>query len=256
MVEIRCGEHHEAVDLAGKSVAQAREQYKPRFDIADKARASLNGKGIKRKQESEIVLNNNDELSFARRSRKPLLVGALLLALAITGGLFAYTYTTASIKLTPGAGYAEFATVEPTSANVTWPSMWMRWKGPVPTGDLFTIDPAASYTGDLVIKVYLTNVDYLVKGYHFLNMRLQLWDGAGGTGNNMTHWQSGSDVGHTWKLLSLENGVATFALKTYVATTTYYIYLDGGSFHTHPWRAFIDPSYVSPELYCEVTQAE
>ena len=40
MVEIRYGEHYEMADLAGKSVAQAREQYKQEFDIPDKAKAS------------------------------------------------------------------------------------------------------------------------------------------------------------------------------------------------------------------------
>lgn len=49
MTEIRYGEYYEMADLAGKSVAQAREQYKQEFGIPDKAQAKLNGKGIRQK---------------------------------------------------------------------------------------------------------------------------------------------------------------------------------------------------------------
>lgn len=207
-------------------------------------------------------MKDRDKLSFRARSRLLPLIGALLLALAITGAMFIYyTYTTAALTLTAGTGYGEFATVEPASADTpAWPTMWMRWKGKLWGGDLFTITPQANYNGDLVVKVSLVNVGDLVKGYMFLNMKLQLWDCAvanHGTGNNVTDsaWQSGGSA-HEWKLLSLENGVATFALKSYTAGNTYYVYLAGGSFHTHPWSTFIGATSVSPEFYCEVTQAE
>ena len=72
MVEIRYGEHYEMANIAGKSVAQAREQYKQEFDIPGKARASLNGKGIRQKHELVTALGDNDSLTFAQKSRKGL----------------------------------------------------------------------------------------------------------------------------------------------------------------------------------------
>jgi len=91
MVEIRYGKHYEMADLAGKSVAQAREQYKQEFGIPDKAKASLNGKGIGQKHELVTALAHDDSLTFAQKSRRGLFfIGAVLLALAITGGVFAY----------------------------------------------------------------------------------------------------------------------------------------------------------------------
>ena len=86
MIEIRYGEHYEMADAAGKSVAQAREQYKQEFGIPDKAQASLNSKGIKQKHEPKTALGDNDSLTFAQKSMKGLFfVGAILLALAVTG---------------------------------------------------------------------------------------------------------------------------------------------------------------------------
>ena len=46
MVGIRYGEHYQEVDLAGKTVAEVREQYKEEFGIPDKAQVSLGGKSI------------------------------------------------------------------------------------------------------------------------------------------------------------------------------------------------------------------
>ena len=92
MVEIRYGEHYEVADLAGQLLAEAREQYKEEFGIPDKAQAKLNGKPVKKKLEAVTELGDGDEFSFAEKGRRGLiLVGTFLLAIAITGSLFAYT---------------------------------------------------------------------------------------------------------------------------------------------------------------------
>lgn len=41
MVEIRYGEQYEAADLAGTSVAEAREWYKSEFDVPERAKTYL-----------------------------------------------------------------------------------------------------------------------------------------------------------------------------------------------------------------------
>ena len=121
MVEIRYGERYEMADLAGRSIADAREQYKQEFGIPDKAQASLNSKGIGKKHEPMTALGDNDSLTFAEKSRKGLFfIGAILLALAITGGIFAYGATTATVTLglIAKTDFAEVVAASPTVWNV------------------------------------------------------------------------------------------------------------------------------------------
>ena len=115
----------------------------------------------------------------------------------------------------------------------------------MPTGDLFDITPDDDYTGDLAVKVYLTNTGALVKAYQYLNMKLKL--------------PGSVEAGETpdYRLLTLENGVATFNLKDYLPAGTYTLSVTGGSYclvSTDPSQW--DPDYeIEPEFYCEVTQS-
>src|SRR4030065_959402 len=100
MVEIRYGDQYEVTDLAGQTVCEAREQFKAEFGIPDKAAARLNGSKVKSSAELDTVLNDDDKVTFAvSRSRVPYMVGALLLALAVTGGVFAYGWVNATFTL-------------------------------------------------------------------------------------------------------------------------------------------------------------
>ncbi|GAJ02235.1 unnamed protein product, partial [marine sediment metagenome] len=142
MVEIRYGERYEMADLAGRSIANAREQYKQEFGIPDKAQASLNGKGIRQKHEPVTALGDNDSLTFAEKSRKGLFfIGAILLALAITGGIFAYGATGDIVDLDLTA-QSDFAAVVQAATPPTW-DVWGSYKGAVTAGDLFTVTPDA-----------------------------------------------------------------------------------------------------------------
>ena len=89
MVEIKYRENLEVSDIAGHTVAEARDLYKQSLDIAGKATAYLNGKKVSFNKELATLLNDDDRLVFRLSSSKSAyLVGALLLALAITGGIF------------------------------------------------------------------------------------------------------------------------------------------------------------------------
>ena len=168
MVEIRYGEHYEMANIAGKSVAQAREQYKQEFDIPDKAKASLNGKGIRQKHELVTALGDNDSLTFAQKGRKGLFfIGAILLALAVTGGVFAYGALTATVTTSISAENAEFADV--TGGAVPDWDVFGAYTGSISaTAAVFEIVPANGFTGDFVVQVYLTNVDDLVEVFRVL----------------------------------------------------------------------------------------
>lgn len=114
-------------------------------------------------------------------------------------------------------------------------------EGEVPMGNLFMVNPHDNYTGDLTVKVYLTNTGDLVKAYKYLNIKLYL--------------EESEEAGETpdYQLLTLENGVATFHLKEYEPGIHTLSVAGGGyglvSGYTSGWQ---DGWSVAPELYCEV----
>ena len=121
--------------------------------------------------------------------------------------------------------------------------------GDVPTGNLFDITPDDDYTGDLVVKVYLTNTGDLVKAYQYLNMKLYL---------------ESSVEDPDYRLLTLDNGEITLHLEGYTPGNTYTLSvghgaspaIPGGSYtlvsrDTSEWEAGWT---VTPELYCQIVQ--
>ncbi len=174
MVEIRFGENYQEVDLAGKTVAEVREQYKEQFGIPDKAQVKLGGKGIKKKLEAETRLNAGDKIIFAEKSRKGLVfIGTILLALSITGGVFAYGATTATVGLTL-TDKPDFAGVV-AATPPTW-NVFGSYKGKVTAGDLFTITPDAAWTGDMSVVLTLANAHDMVEAYRILVLKIEVWD--------------------------------------------------------------------------------
>ena len=110
--------------------------------------------------------------------------------------------------------------------------------GDVPTGDLFVATPHPDYAGDLTVKVYLVNTAALIEAYQYLNMELTLQGAA-----------------ENPQLLTLHNGVATFALQG-CAGGTHSLSVTGGSYclvsdDPEEWEAGWT---LTPELYCEATQ--
>jgi len=115
--------------------------------------------------------------------------------------------------------------------------------GNTPTDDLFEVTPDAGYSGNLQVRVYLTNTDSLLKAYGNLTMELYL--------------EGSVEAGKTpnYRLMTLENGVATFNLVG-ISGGSYTLSVDGGTYslnsrETSEWEAGYT---VTPELYCEATQ--
>jgi len=236
MVEIRYGEHYEMADLTGKSVAQAREQYKQEFDIPDKAQAKLNGKGIRQKHEPKTALSHNDSLTFARKSRKGLFfVGAILLALTITGGVFAYGATTDTITFALTAD-SDFATVAAGTAP-TW-NVFGSYKGSVKTGTLFTVTPDGDWTGDMSVVLTLANAHELVKAYRILVFEIEIND------------STPAKVGTT-EYLTLGKGDIDIEF-TQATAGPYTVEITGGFYITH--RGGFSNDDASPDIYCQVLQ--
>ena len=135
------------------------------------------------------------------------LIIALSLALVLSSGAFAYTYTTASGTIGIIEPTGDVVSVNATATQPDWDSILdalaseNKTSGEVPAGDLFTITPNTVYGGDLVTKVYLANTGNLTKAYSYLNMKLYL--------------NSSVEAGETpdYRLLTLQNGETALTLE-------------------------------------------
>ncbi|MFH0914679.1 MAG: hypothetical protein V1849_05290 [Chloroflexota bacterium] len=246
-------DYTEAAEVAGRTVAEVRSRYQNVFSIPEGTRAMLNGKVVERGKEPEVKLHDSDELAFVHkaRSKMPLLVGALLLVMAVTGGLFAYTYVTATSTLSVTATGTDFAAIsENTSSPPAW-SVHGFLKGSTGTGGLFDVDTATSgYPGDLVVSVSLANTDQLVKVYRVLSFKLEVYD----AGNNKVDVNGDSTVNaKDFVLLTLTNGEANMFI-TQAAPSFYTIRLVSGFYSSHVWGGGWTSGYEDPLLFAEVAQ--
>jgi hypothetical protein len=259
MVEIRYGDQYEITDLAGRTVSDAREQFKSEFGIPGKATAKLNGSKVKASIEMDTVLNDDDKLTFAvSRSRTPFLIGALLLALAVTGSVFAFGFINASATLTTGPATNDFAAV---TANATIATAWTPYgyyKGSISVTTtngtpLFIVDTATSgYTGPLVLTVSLANGDTLAKCYRMLSLKLGMCTSHGFPVDiNEDSLVNAND----YVMLTLDNGsVSLFPNVTVSQNMT--IRLKSGYYITHIFKAanWAVALNYQPQLFCEVAQ--
>ena len=255
LVEVIYHENHEIVDLAGMTVAWARELYEEEWEIPARARIKLNDRSVKKSAESRLTLFDGDKITFYTRRRAliPVLL-ALLISLGATSAVFAYV--TATTTITPSSAPSDYAMVQPyTGVGSFSPGFILgRHKGSVGSGTVFEIKRDPAYTGYLKIHVYLTNVDKLVNCFQFIGLKLQLRDATGGAGNVID--QQSIDLaatsGQDYQLLTMETAVITFELHS--TTSPAYIYLASGSYSSAPWGWLTGCSSLDSDLYCEVVQ--
>jgi hypothetical protein len=246
MVEIRYGDYSEQADLAGKSIAEAREQYKLELGIPDKAIARVNDQNVKKKLESETRLEDNDEVRFVKRSHKGLvLIGAMLLALAATGGVFAATALTQTVT---GNITAESDFVALTTGNTPSWTAFGKFVGQTgTTSEVFKATPADSFNGDFVILLTITNVDELSEVYQVLNLR---FSAQNGTFTSVTS-------SPTAAVLSLEKPVTEIEVTAYDSggdgSKYIDIQLDGGFYKSNTDGGWT-PGYEDPDIFCQIVQ--
>ena len=113
----------------------------------------------------------------------------------------------------------------------------------VPEGDLFDVTPHPDYTGDLQVKIYLTNTAALIKAYSYLNIELYCAKSLE------------TAKKPNYQLLTLENGMAAFNIQGGSARM-YTIEVWGGAYRlVSPNVSDWAPGWsVAPEFYCEVSQ--
>ena len=252
MIEIRYSNQYEVADLSGRSVSETRKLFKNELGIPDKASARLNGKRVKGNLEAETLLTDCDTLSFAQpRGKAAYMVGALLMALVITGSVFAYGYTTASTTLTVSAAGSDFAEISTANASIPSWTPYGKFKGATGAGNLFIVDTAAStFTGDLTITVSIANGADLVEAYRVLSMFIEMTDAAG---NIVDINADGSNDTSDFAMLTLGNG----AVELYVeqaAADVYDIKLKSGFYISNVWGQGGWAGSEAPILYAEVAQ--
>jgi molybdopterin converting factor small subunit len=252
MVEIRYGDQYEIVDIAGQTVSEAREQFKAEFGIPDKAKAKLNGSKVKSNAEIDTVLNDDDKVTFAvARSRTPFLIGALLLALAATGGVFAFGFLNANVTLS-ATTHSDFANVTANTNSISF-NVWGLLKGSIfANHDLFYVQKNTSWTGDLVITVTLGNAGELAKVYRAFGLELFLCDT--------------NDTGHTALPLGLSQNQIVLLSLDYPSVNLFYkgasanltVRVKNGFYvATHIGASGIPAGgSANPEIFCDVTQSE
>jgi hypothetical protein len=115
--------------------------------------------------------------------------------------------------------------------------------GNTPTGDLYVITAHTNYSGNLQVRVYLTNTDALQKAYDYIDMHLYL-DNSQEAGESPNY-----------QLMNLQDGVATFNMVG-ISGGSYTLSITGGTYQllsreTSEWAAGWT---VTPEFYCEAMQ--
>jgi molybdopterin converting factor small subunit len=250
MVQIKYGDYHEIAELAGKTVAEVRQQYKPLLNIPDRAKTKLNDRGINRKLESETVLKDDDTLRFVEASRKgPFFILAALLALGATAIPFAFAQTTATISANV-TEKDDFVSVAAASPSPTW-DVYGKFKGSVGSGgELFKITPGTDFTGDMACSVVIGNAEELVECYRVLVMTISIYedDGSGTAAN------TASQIGTT-EYLTLSKGEIDITMEDLSGKTSpFWVYLDGGFYITHYWGTYSPSGDEDPLLYCDVVQ--
>ena len=173
---------------------------------------------------------------------KKFIIIALVAVLAATGGVFAYTFTTATATIGVTAIQSDFANVT-ASTTYSAPEVFGKYIGTWDTGTLFDISPHGEYTGDLVIHVYLVNTGELIRQYHHLNMTLEFQDST----------DNAVDERGMEQVLTLQNADVSFYWTSQNGTSPYAIELTGGGYNLHKWKTMTGGS-VTPQLWCEITQ--
>ena len=168
-----------------------------------------------------------------------VILGALILTLVVTGSAFAYAYTTTTQTIGATAYATDYADVS-SNASISY-NFHGRQRGIIGAGVLFDITKASTYTGDLEVNVYLSNVDELQKDYSFWMLRVELTDI---NGNKVD--QEGAT-----QILSLDSPFASFICDNWTAAR--YVECEGGSFRAFP--AVHGLTGYDPLIFCEVLQA-
>jgi len=175
-----------------------------------------------------------------------MLLSAFLLTLAMTSGLFAYTYLVDTTTIATTVATADFADVSENTVATESYNLLGAVNGKIGSDVLFDVTGDSNYTGDVEILVSLANADDMVDEYRFWMTRIELTDAATTT---MV------DLEGITKVISLQKPSTSFIVDSANITgKTVYVYLAGGSYKTFPFIQ-LGGNHDDPLFFCEVIQA-
>lgn len=247
MVEIRYRDYLAKSNLAGLSVAEARQRFRGEFGVPDKAIAKLNGKKVKTSLEAETYLSDGDGLCFTKAmSRGTLITVGALLALALCG-TFVYGFANNTATLTVSSATSNFATVTASASAQPVMQVYGSFKGTIGACDLFYIEPATGFPGDLIATLSLTNADRLVKCYRMMALLIEAHDSSDTLVDiNLDTYNNNED----YALLTLNNGAVDLNLH---GADNYTIKLKSGYYVSHTYSSSWSSGETSPIICCDVS---
>ena len=180
---------------------------------------------------------------FGAHRRGLILLSSFVLTLTLTGGLYAFTYTTRSVQWTVDAATSDFADIS-TNQTPSTITLLGAHTGKIDAYTLFDITGDSAYSGDLEVIVSLANPDELIEDYRFWQLRLEYTD----SDNNS------ADLEAMPKVISLSNPTASFAVDSAnISGGTFYLRTPGGVYRSLPY--VLGSSGSDPLIFCEVVQA-
>lgn len=176
---------------------------------------------------------------MSRKKRNILLAGAFALVLVITGGTFSGAWFSA-LNSGTATTEADFATVTGNN-TITITDVHGGEIGNVTAqSQIFDIDPDDTYTGDLLVRLYLVDAGNLLSTFEDLQLKI-------------TVSSSGSTVTpSTYQLLTLETDSVYFKITGYTPENRIAVNVTGGSWHAQPSIESNDPTL---DLFAQVIQA-
>ena len=114
-----------------------------------------------------------------------------MLALVVTSGLYAFTYTTTMATMDVIVAGEAIVTSAPSATQPGWDSI---------------LTPDAEYSGGATATIYLTNTGDLVKAYDYLNMKVYVYGSVE------------AEETPSYQLLTLQNGEVNFTLTDIAPT--------------------------------------
>lgn len=199
--------------------------------------------------------------------KKLYLLIALLAVLAVAGSSFAYTATSGTGSVTIAAigvdgSFASVTTTTPIATTYgsgaiapTW-SPTVNSAGSVAAGDIYYID-LGTYTGDILVTLYLNNPTQLAKAYSYINLPIVVYkadyvDSAYTWNTTAVAGKSGSDF---TSYLGISTGYVSFILTnpgTSAGSHNYFaIAVGGGSYYCTSTTG----GSLSPQFFLDVKQA-
>jgi hypothetical protein len=194
--------------------------------------------------------------------KKVIFAVALVLLFASTAITFAVTSATTTATITAagiGGDASSVKTLADVGGNIKlkystgddapYTHVAPKWTpvveeaGAVTPGDIYYID-TSDYLGDVLVTVFFTNTDELIKDYSFLNLQVNVWTGTTGDWAQSNRADS-AEIGTVF--LTLTGGYTTFILN---GNSEYCISIDDGNYFCIDTDA--TGGSLSPDFFIEV----